>query len=102
MKLSDQTSGMGSDERLQKYKQAVKARDERIADLKAEIENVKQKMSKELAAVNQKMAFIMDEKDHQIKVIIFFSNFCMLTGSLNRLKWPTKPQFLAIERTWLR
>ena len=71
MKLSDQTSGMGSDERLQKYKQAVKARDERIADLKAEIENVKQKMSKELAAVNQKMEFIMDEKDHQIKVFIF-------------------------------
>ena len=72
MKLSDQTSGMGSDERLQKYKQAVKARDERIADLKAEIENVKQKMSKELAAVNQKMEFIMDEKDHQIKVYYFF------------------------------
>ena len=86
MKLSDQTSGMGSDERLQKYKQAVKARDERIADLKAEIENVKQKMSKELAAVNQKMAFIMDEKDHQIKVLIFFSHLCKLTDSLNRLK----------------
>ena len=81
MKLSDQTSGMGSDERLQKYKQAVKARDERIADLKAEIENVKQKMSKELAAVNQKMAFIMDEKDHQIKVLIFFSHFCKLKDS---------------------
>ena len=86
MKLSDQTSGMGSDERLQKYKQAVKARDERIADLKAEIENVKQKMSKELAAVNQKMAFIMDEKDHQIKVLVLSSHFWKLTDSLNRLK----------------
>merc|ERR1711892_1113769 len=67
MKLTDQTASMGSDERLQKYKQAVKQRDERIQDLKAEVENVKQKMSKELAAVNQKMAFIMDDKDHQIK-----------------------------------
>ena len=81
MKLSDQTSGMGSDERLQKYKQAVKARDERIADLKAEIENVKQKMSKELAAVNQKMAFIMDEKDHQIKVLVLSSHLCKLKDS---------------------
>merc|ERR1712123_277170 len=67
MKLTDQTASMGSDERLQKYKQAVKQRDERIQDLKAEVENVKQKMSKELAAVNPKMAFIMDDKDHQIK-----------------------------------
>merc|ERR1711892_881405 len=67
MKLTDQTASMGSDERLQKYKQAVKQRDERIQDLKAEVENVKQKMSKELAAVNQKMAFIMDDNDQQIK-----------------------------------
>ena len=82
MKLSDQTSGMGSDERLQKYKQAVKARDERIADLKAEIENVKQKMSKELAAVNQKMAFIMDEKDHQIKVFCSFQSVLKMKNHL--------------------
>lgn len=74
MKLTDQTASMGSDERLQKYKQAVKQRDERIQDLKAEVENVKQKMSKELAAVNQKMAFIMDDKDHQIKVFCLHQN----------------------------
>lgn len=70
MKRADQTANAGTDDRLQKYKQAVKQRDDRIQDLKAEIENVKQKMSKELVAVNQKMAYIMDDKDHQIKVYL--------------------------------
>ena len=58
---------MNGDERIQKYKLAVKQRDERIADLKASIENVIQKKNAELAAMDQKMQFIMDEKDKKIK-----------------------------------
>ena len=59
---------MNGDERIQKYKLAVKQRDERIADLKSSIENVIQKKNAELAAMDQKMQFIMDEKDKKIKV----------------------------------
>lgn len=68
MKLAEGTSDMSGDARLEQYKQALKQRDDRINNLKTELENVTQKMNKELTALNQKMEFIMDEKDHQIKV----------------------------------
>jgi len=67
MKLAEGTSDMSGDARLEQYKQALKQRDDRINNLKTELENVTQKMNKELTALNQKMEFIMDEKDHQIK-----------------------------------
>ena len=70
--MADSTANMGPDERLAEYKAALKQRDERIADLKAMIENIAQKKDKELAAINQKMQFIMDEKDKKIKVCIKF------------------------------
>ena len=69
MKLAEGTSDLSGDARLEQYKQALKQRDDRINNLKTELENVTQKMNKELTALNQKMEFIMDEKDHQIKVI---------------------------------
>jgi len=66
--LGNQTSALQSDEeKVKKYKHAVQIRDQRITELKTELENIKSRMTKELAAANQKMAFIMDEKDHQIK-----------------------------------
>lgn len=67
MKLAEGTTDMSGDARLEQYKQALKQRDDRINNLKTELENVTQKMNKELTALNQKMEFIMDEKDHQIK-----------------------------------
>jgi chromosome segregation ATPase len=67
MKLADETKDLAGDQRLEQYKQALQQRDARINNLKAELENVTQKMNKELTALNQKMEFIMDEKDHQIK-----------------------------------
>lgn len=67
MKLAEGTSDLSGDARLEQYKQALKQRDDRINNLKTELENVTQKMNKELTALNQKMEFIMDEKDHQIK-----------------------------------
>ena len=67
--MGNQTSALQSDEeKVKKYKHAVQIRDQRITELKTELENIKSRMTKELAAANQKMAFIMDEKDHQIKV----------------------------------
>ena len=73
---------MNGDERIQKYKLAVKQRDERIADLKASIENVVQKKNAELAAMDQKMQFIMDEKDKKIKVKYSSEIFNQVTTSL--------------------
>jgi CRP-like cAMP-binding protein len=67
LKLADATKDFAGDQRLEEYKKALLQRDGRINNLKAELENVTQKMNKELSALNQKMEFIMDEKDHQIK-----------------------------------
>ena len=68
MKLAEGTSDMSGDARLEQYKQALKQRDDRINNLKTELENVTRLKNQELANLTQKMEFIMDEKDHQIKV----------------------------------
>ena len=47
-------------------------RDERINQLKYELDNTIQLKNKELDALNQKMLLVMDEKDFQIKVRISF------------------------------
>ena len=52
------------------YQTEIKNRDERINQLKYEIESVIQQKNKEIDALSQKMLSVMDEKDHQIKVLL--------------------------------
>merc|ERR1711887_153908 len=52
MRLADETKDLAGDQRLEQYKQALQQRDARINNLKAELENVTQKMNKELTALN--------------------------------------------------
>ena len=67
--LGKQTLALDSDEeRIKKYKHAVLMRDQRINELKADLENVKSRMTREIEAANQKIVFLSDEKDSQIKV----------------------------------
>ena len=59
---------MSSDDQMQEYVCALEQRDQRIDNLRTELENVTRLKNQELANLTQKMEFIMDEKDHQIKV----------------------------------
>ena len=68
LQLSHQTAGMGADQKEQLYQTEIKNRDERINQLKYEIESVIQQKNKEIDALSQKMMVVMDEKVHQIKV----------------------------------
>ena len=68
LQLSQQTAGLGADQKEQLYQTEIKNRDERINQLKYEIESVIQQKNKEIDALSQKMLSVMDEKDHQIKV----------------------------------
>ena len=46
----------------------IKARDDKINQVKTELDQLNHEMSDQLAQINKKMMFVMDEKDHQIKV----------------------------------
>ena len=59
---------MSADDSKKEYIRALEQRDQRIDQLKTELENVTRLKNQELANLTQKMEFIMDEKDHQIKV----------------------------------
>ena len=61
---------MSADDSKKEYIRALEQRDQRIDQLKTELENVTRLKNQELANLTQKMEFIMDEKDHQIKVSI--------------------------------
>lgn len=67
MRLTNDTENLGDDDKLNKYRKEVAQRDERINQLKNELENVIQQKNKELDALNQKMLSVMDEKDYQIR-----------------------------------
>ena len=68
LQLAQKSAGLGGDEKEELYQLEIKNRDERINQLKYEIESVIQQKNKEIDALSQKMLSVMDEKDHQIKV----------------------------------
>ena len=68
--LAETTVDMSADDSKKEYIRALEQRDQRIDQLKTELENVTRLKNQELANLTQKMEFIMDEKDHQIKVSI--------------------------------
>jgi cGMP-dependent protein kinase len=65
--LAETTVDMSADDSKKEYIRALEQRDQRIDQLKTELENVTRLKNQELANLTQKMEFIMDEKDHQIK-----------------------------------
>ena len=66
--MAETTVDMSADDSKKEYIRALEQRDQRIDQLKTELENVTRLKNQELANLTQKMEFIMDEKDHQIKV----------------------------------
>ena len=68
LQLTQKAGGQSSDKKEEMYQTEIKNRDERINQLKYEIESVIQQKNKEIDALSQKMLSVMDEKDHQIKV----------------------------------
>lgn len=67
LQLTQKAGGQSSDKKEEMYQTEIKNRDERINQLKYEIESVIQQKNKEIDALSQKMLSVMDEKDHQIK-----------------------------------
>ena len=51
-----------------KYQAELKNRDDKINQLKKEIDHLKEDRNDEMIRLNKKMELVMDEKDHQIKV----------------------------------
>ena len=43
-------------------------RDDKIAQLKKELDSMTTEMNDQMQQINKKMMLVMDEKDHQIKV----------------------------------
>ena len=68
--MAETTVDMSADDSKKEYIRALEQRDQRIDQLKTELENVTRLKNQELANLTQKMEFIMDEKDHQIKVSV--------------------------------
>ena len=66
--MTQKAGSQSSDKKDEMYQTEIKNRDERINQLKYEIESVIQQKNKEIDALSQKMLSVMDEKDHQIKV----------------------------------
>ena len=71
LRINEQARGLSDDGKNEVFQTEIKNRDERINQLKYELENVIQLKNKEIDALSQKMLSVMDEKDHQIKVLLF-------------------------------
>ena len=50
------------------FNQQIKARDDKINQVKKELDQLTHEMSDQMAEINKKMMLVMGEKDHQIKV----------------------------------
>lgn len=68
LELANKANGQPDSQKDEMYQTEIKNRDERINQLKFEIESIIQQKNKEIDALSQKMLSVMDEKDHQIKV----------------------------------
>ena len=53
------------------FNQQIKARDDKINQVKKELDQLNHEMSDQMAQVNKKMMLVMNEKDHQIKVHLY-------------------------------
>ena len=67
LELANKANGQPDSQKDEMYQTEIKNRDERINQLKFEIESIIQQKNKEIDALSQKMLSVMDEKDHQIK-----------------------------------
>ena len=45
-------------------------RDDKISQLKKELDSMTTEMNDQMQQINKKMMLVMDEKDHQIKVLV--------------------------------
>ena len=50
------------------FNQQIKTRDDKINQVKKELDLLNHEMSDQMAETNKKMMLVMNEKDHQIKV----------------------------------
>ena len=90
LELANKSNGQSDSQKDEMYQTEIKNRDERINQLKFEIESIIQQKNKEIDALSQKMLSVMDEKDHQIKVT---TSFIFLNLTISNL---------AIKRSWDR
>jgi len=66
-RIQEACSGMDSEAASLEYQKEIKTRDEKINQLKQEIEMLHTEMTDKLAETNKKMMLVMDEKERQIK-----------------------------------